>query len=226
MGQDEQGIAAAAVEAEARAAFEATFAIERKISFARFRDEFFPQVSLPAAISLSNGGGEVDALTVWTQIRSFLVGSVEAILHKERTDTASDLSLDAFLSPEVFSYGRCRIDDGAKRVIYHVYVKYREHLGATGMWDDTDLIMDVALKLRRHYGYHALPPEQLGHVGSLDAHAQPLYDRIYIDEVQVRMRADYKDGPGLRSVSHWVGFICPLRVLFKRTPRISFRGSS
>jgi hypothetical protein len=180
---DNGGMARAELEAEASAAFESSFANERKVDFVRFRDDFMSQLPAAIAAALLNEG--VDALTVWTHIRSFLVGSVEAVLHKERT--GAWLSLEDYLDPEVFSYGRCRVVDTAKRSMYRVFVKYREYLEATVSWDDTDLIQDVALRLRRHYRYHELQPEQLRHAGSLDTHTEPLYDRIYIDEVQVKL---------------------------------------
>ncbi len=68
----------------------------KKVDFVRFRDKVFSLLTTKAARTL-------DALVVWTQIRSLLKGSMKAALE------GGVLSLATYLDTSKFSSDRCRM---------------------------------------------------------------------------------------------------------------------
>ena len=149
----------------------------RRLDFKRFRDSIFPEISPSKSKmkrshkaqqhSVRSEEDGLDPLVAWTQIRSFIKGSIEAVLQHH------PLTLDQYLDMKVFGKDRCRLSPDQRREAYHLYTLYDEMRRERGLWDDTD---QVAALLHRSRLQHT-------------AIAEP-YDRVYVDEVQDCMQAE------------------------------------
>ena len=135
----------------------------RRLDYKRFRDFIFPEISPSKSKSKRTGKAwdGLDPLVVWTQIRSFIKGSIEAALQHH------PLTLDQYLDMETFGKDRCRLSPDQRREVYQLYTRYDEMRRERGLWDDAD---QVAALLHRSRLQHT-------------AIAEP-YDRVYVDEVQ------------------------------------------
>ncbi len=116
-----------------------------------------------SSISRKQQKSSLDPLQVWTQIRSFIKGSYEAA--KE----CRPLSLEEYLG---IAPKRCRLKEEKRRLAYQVFESYQVYLVGEGLWDDMDRTMELVQHLLQGGGSS----------GALDMY----YDKIYLDEVQVR----------------------------------------
>jgi hypothetical protein len=108
---------------------------------------------------------KLDALQVWTQIRTFIKGSFEAAQQRQPLAETQYLGL---------SQDRCRLDEGARKRAYAIFSRYKIMASENGLWDDCDRTMQVVNQL------------QIAH-----SHGAPaLFDRIYADEVQDTTQAE------------------------------------
>ena len=142
----------------------------RRLDFKRFRDSIFPEISQSKSKrsgkawqrnSSDEGGGGLDPLVVWTQIRSFIKGSIEAALQHH------PLTLDQYLDTEAFGKDRSRLSPDQRREVYHLYTRYDEVRRERGLWDDADQVAALLHRSRLQHTAIAAP-----------------YDRVYVDEVQ------------------------------------------
>ncbi|KAJ1389928.1 hypothetical protein B484DRAFT_409171, partial [Ochromonadaceae sp. CCMP2298] len=102
---------------------------------------------------------KLDPLVAWTQIRSFIKGSVGALLGEgegvggssggdgsgsgnsgNSSSGSRALSLSAYLA---LAKGRCRLQPAEREEAYKVYVQYEAHLRSKGLWDDCDRVMRI-----------------------------------------------------------------------------------
>ena len=149
---------------------------EAYVRFATFRDDFY------AAHRGERGAGAagVDALLVWTQIRSFICGSIEAVELSIRSGgVAPCVPLEAYLDREKFSAGRCRLTDEQRRAAYACFERYRKWKAENGLWDDSDRILGTlgaVIRSRQAAGD--------GGAGAPGAPGVVAFDRVYVDEVQ------------------------------------------
>jgi UvrD/REP helicase N-terminal domain len=111
---------------------------------------------------------DVDALVIWTQIRSFIKGSIEALV-KGRPKY---LGLQEYLDMEVFSVARCRLSKLQREKAYEAFLRYENEKRRNNLWDDCDRISAL------HTGLETATRE----LGSIPAGL--LFDRVYVDEVQ------------------------------------------
>ena len=144
----------------------------RRLDYKRFRDSIFPEIS-PSKSKRSGkswqrdssggdgGGNGLDPLVVWTQIRSFIKGSIEAALQHH------PLTLDQYLDTEAFGKDRSRLSPDQRREVYHLYTRYDEVRRERGLWDDADQVAALLHRSRLRHTAIAAP-----------------YDRVYVDEVQ------------------------------------------
>ncbi|GFH43984.1 P-loop containing nucleoside triphosphate hydrolase protein [Chaetoceros tenuissimus] len=128
------------------------------MDFFRFKKEMF-----------SNGAEDIDPLVVWTNIRSFIKGSIEA-LRSER----GYLSKEEYLA---FGKKRCRFSEEQRETIYDIFQRYQEFMDANALWDENDRIIALLrrLKLAREAN-----PELLHN----DCKTWAKFDKVYVDEVQ------------------------------------------
>jgi hypothetical protein len=134
-----------------------TYTASRRVDYERFR------AMLPAPRPVKRGGARLDALVLWTQIRSFIKGSIEA------ARAGRPLTLEEYLdlAPE-----RCRLAPHQRREAYAVFQEYESRLVRDGLWDDSGRVMDVLIQWLCDCQPAATAP------------CSALYDRVYVDEVQ------------------------------------------
>lgn len=129
-----------------------------------------------------NGGKGVDALIVWTNIRSFLKGSIEAL--QQNTDTADNtssnfvVSEEEYLSLDKFGKKRCRLPMDQRKIVYEIFLKYQEYLASSGAWDNCDRIISLIQRLLAAKNSHPDLFDSMNHT------AWCKWSKIYVDEVQ------------------------------------------
>ena len=115
----------------------------------------------------------IDAVTAWTQIYSFIKGSVDTFkVGKVNSYGYKELSRDVYVdtSPTaVISQNRSRLNTEQRERAYNIYEHYRIWMSEDVKgWDETDIVMAVLQNL----------DEQLCNGN------EPKYHKIYVDEVQ------------------------------------------
>ena len=123
----------------------------------------------------------VDALIVWTNIRSFLKGSIEAL---QSTSNNKDffVSKEEFLSENNFGKRRCRLETGQRELVYEVFLRYKEQLAETNAWDNCDRIVALIQRLLAAKKSH---PDIFEGIQSWCK-----WSKIYVDEVQDYTQAE------------------------------------
>ncbi|KAJ1437500.1 P-loop containing nucleoside triphosphate hydrolase protein [Ochromonadaceae sp. CCMP2298] len=138
------------------------------------------------------GRPKPDPLVAWTQIRSFIKGSVEALLGEgdwegvagssinSRTSSSGvrALSESAYLA---LSNKRCRLQSSDQKEAYAVYLLYEAALRSKGLWDDCDRVMRILTTgLDLIAGKRGWDGSDRGGGGC----GFPAFDKVYVDEVQ------------------------------------------
>ena len=126
--------------------------------FFRFKKEMF-----------GNGTEGIDPLLVWTNIRSFIKGSIEA-LRSER----GYLSKEEYLT---LGKKRCRFSEEQRETIYDIFQSYQDFMDANELWDENDRIIALVRRLKR--AREANPELVLNSCNTLAK-----FDKVYVDEVQ------------------------------------------
>ncbi|KAG7361350.1 UvrD-like helicase [Nitzschia inconspicua] len=129
---------------------------QNQMTFARFKLEVYKQATF-----------QVDALIVWSQIRSFIKGSVEAV------KAGRPLTRDEYLQ---LGNSRCRLSKKHRESAYAAFQVYESYMKATpDLWDETDRINEILSSIRR---------------ASPEVVAELSFDHIYVDEVQDYAQAE------------------------------------
>ena len=97
-----------------------------EVTYARFRREVYPFINMRSECKL-------DALVMWTQIRSFIKGSIEAA-----HPLGEPLSKEQYVA---LPRSRCKLSPAEKEHVYEVYMRYEEYLGSMGLWDEVRLML-------------------------------------------------------------------------------------
>lgn len=118
------------------------------VTFERFKSQFYHL-----------GNYDLDPLLVWTAIRSFLIGSIEAFQSPGRI-----LPREHFVGGRL-GRNRCRIPSGHRNEVYDIFLRYQRWKESAKLFDDSDRV-NILLDL----------------LGSLN---QRIQTKIYVDEVQV-----------------------------------------
>jgi hypothetical protein len=128
------------------------------MDFFRFKKEMF-----------SDGTECIDPLVVWTNIRSFIKGSMEAL-----GSEGGYLSKEEFLA---LGKKRYRLSEDQRETIYNIFERYRDFMDANELWDENDRIVALLrrLKLARGANFDLLH-------NSSKSWAK--FDKVYVDEVQ------------------------------------------
>eukprot|EP00547_Thalassionema_nitzschioides_P017852 CAMPEP_0194239112 /NCGR_PEP_ID=MMETSP0158-20130606/5677_1 /TAXON_ID=33649 /ORGANISM="Thalassionema nitzschioides, Strain L26-B" /LENGTH=1368 /DNA_ID=CAMNT_0038973517 /DNA_START=483 /DNA_END=4585 /DNA_ORIENTATION=- len=106
---------------------------------------------------------ELDALQVWTQIRSFIKGSYEAITLNRPLTKEEYLGL---------SKDRCRLDAEQRCRAYTIFQRYQGLLDNNGWWDEVGKARYVYVALQKKFN------------DLMEERIMPLYTHIYVDEIQ------------------------------------------
>jgi len=128
------------------------FSREKRMDFRRFKQECF------------GSGDVVDALTVWTSIRSFIKGSIEAL-----KEPGGILPKSSY---EEFGRRRCRLSLHQRLSAYESFERYHRYMKANKLWDDCDRVALLLRKIKdaRARGLACVEPIQ--------------YSKGYVDEIQ------------------------------------------
>lgn len=111
----------------------------------------------------------VDPMVAWTNIRTFLKGSIEALVEQEQVMTK-----EAFLG---LGKKRCRLATTEREAVYDLFIRYQKVMERQNLWDYCDRITSLLKRLQasqeeEHPSYDTVR-----------------YTKIYVDEIQ-----DYTQG--------------------------------
>jgi hypothetical protein len=145
-----------------------------RITFARFRKEFYEDFLLSKDKKRKSTDPDfrhISPLRAWTQIYSFIKGSIEAAKSSEKC-----ISRAEYTEGEAFSSGRCRLEKEDREIAYSIYERYRDWCASCTprVWDQMDLVL-VVYDMLMHYNR---------------AGYEPFYNRVYVDEVQDLTQAE------------------------------------
>jgi hypothetical protein len=123
----------------------ATFLPSKKMDLSRFKKDVCHQ------------GSPLDALLLWTQIRSLIKGSI-ANLDRPRS------------REEYMNLGKneCRLTQEQRASCYSVFETYERYMNECKLWDDCDRMTSILRQLQSD-------PEARFAMG---------YDKVYVDEIQ------------------------------------------
>jgi hypothetical protein len=124
-----------------------------------------------------NGDKGIDALIVWTNIRSFIKGSIEAI-----QNPGFVIPEESYLSQENFGKKRCRLSDEQRKIVYDVFLRYQQKAAELNTWDNCDRI--IAL-IQRLLAAKTSDPDMFQRK---DCWCK--WSKIYVDEVQDYTQAE------------------------------------
>jgi hypothetical protein len=158
--------------------------------------DFFPEDLLMKFSTFKrdvyDGNKGVDALIAWTIIRSFLKGSIEAL---QNSSSANEffVSKEDFLSEKNFGKKRCRLATEQRKVVYEIFLTYKEKLAEINAWDNCDRIVALIQRLQAAKRSHPNIFEGL--------ESWCKWSKIYVDEVQDYTQSEillffYLSGPG------------------------------
>ncbi len=143
----------------------------KHVSFTKFRTEIYP------VLNEFHGNKRItmlDASIVWTQIRSFIQGSIEAATI---SPAPRPLLLEEYLG---MADKRCKVTRMERAKVYKVFLRYQEYMQKGGLWDDAIRVLDLLSQLR----WEISDANFTGREASLH------YDRVYVDEVQDSNQAE------------------------------------
>ena len=123
---------------------------DKHVDYNRFKSEVFPA---------SVRGSKLDALVVWTAMRTFIKGSFEAVIRGQPVEE------NVFID---FGESRLRLTPEQRREAYHAYTLARAYYCTHGLYDDCDKMLEIHNALRAGA---ALPTDLR-------------FYKVYVDEVQ------------------------------------------
>jgi hypothetical protein len=119
----------------------------------------------------------VDALVVWTVMRSFIKGSYEAVLGIDATGARrperAGIPVDDVETLLSLGEERLRLSPEQRREAFELCLKCRAEYGCKGFWDNGDLVLAI------HSALVQASEEQRHEFGTLCK-----FDKVYVDEVQ------------------------------------------
>jgi hypothetical protein len=141
------------------------------VDFHKFRDKLFHK------ITHHHKSTTLDPLIVWTQIRSFIKGSIEAIKQESTSNhhSTSFLSKEIYLDMMIFPFDRCRLNEIQREEAYHIFLRYQEFIEQNNLWDDMDQVRYIL---------------KSGLDKFKDFYFPVFFKKIYVDEVQDYTQAE------------------------------------
>ena len=125
----------------------------------------------PKINSKARGGSrsELSPTTVWTEIKSFIKGSVEAL-----DSEGGRLNLDAY---KQLGAKRSSMDDSEREIVYELYDRYERLKRRKHCFDEMDFVFNLVSRVRK-YGHDLNDTDMHGRGGGVSLHG------IFVDEVQ------------------------------------------
>ena len=156
-----------------------SFFPSQRVDFMRFKQEFYNTQS-----SSSSKEKKVSAMILWTAIRTFIKGSIEA-----HQSPDGNLPKDDFIAVEKLGKNRCRVPAEYRASMYDEFLKYEEYKAKLGLWDDIDRIQHLLSRLNKCMNTEPAVFDELRK------------SKIYVDEVQDYTQIEillffYLGGPG------------------------------
>lgn len=142
------------------------------LKFYEFRDNFYGTLTAQSKRYRDSRGVEIqmNALTAWTQIYSFIKGSVESVM------AGRPLTREQYTDLNLIGKGRCKLDNEARNCAYTIFEKYQSWISSLhNRWDAQDLVIEVYQRLKMFLA---------------NGHEEALYNRVYVDEVQDMTQAE------------------------------------
>ena len=142
---------------------------ERYVSFNKFQNDIWIKLITKLNKRFVNSL-TLSPSVVWTQIQSFLKGSIEVIIDNK----FELLKEEQYLDMSIFPRDRCKLTQQQRKEAYILFETYQELLFEMKLWDDSDKVLDILKRFgtdiysNRHSFNHQILR----------------YDKIYIDEIQ------------------------------------------
>ena len=148
----------------------------KRVDYTRFKNEIFPLIRG----RLKTGAG-LDALVLWTSIRSFIKGSIEAVVgiddkgQSNQENAGMPINYNTFVGLGV---NRMRLSQAQRHEAFEAATVVAAIYKEQTLWDDADLVLAV------HGGLERMRHENMLN-GSLEQtnHCRMFY-KVYMDEVQ------------------------------------------
>ena len=172
----------------------------------------------PKINSKARGGArsELSPACVWTEIKSFIKGSAEALDSK-----GGCLDLDSY---KQLGAKRSSMDDTEREVVYGLYLRYERLKRRRHAFDEMDFVFNLVSRVRK-YGHDPNDVDAQGRGGGVSLHG------IFVDEVQdftqaeVQLLLEVSDDPNAlflagdtaQAINRGVGFrFKDIKTLFHR----------
>ncbi len=137
------------------------FLPRQRMDFAKFKRDVY------------HGDNGLDPLLVWTNIRSFIKGSIDAV----KSLPSSAVSREEYISSEVFKKVS-RVKPDEMESVYDIYKRYETYIQDHDLWDNCDRMMALLQRL----------------VFAMENHPEVYYGlrktKIYVDEIQDYTQAE------------------------------------
>ncbi len=137
------------------------FPPRQRMDFARFKRDVY------------HGDDGLDPLLVWTNIRSFIKGSIDAV----KSLPNSAVSREEYISSDVFKKVS-RVKSDEMENVYDIYTRYETYMQENGLWDNCDRMMALLQRLVLAINHHP------------DVYYALRKTKIYVDEIQDYTQAE------------------------------------
>jgi hypothetical protein len=148
-----------------------------RVDYLKFKRDIFPAV---LAVRRRAATCTIDALVVWTLMRSFIKGSYEAVLGIDSTGTRrperSGKEIDDLETLLSLGEERLRLSREQRREAFELCLKCRAEYDSKGLWDNGDLVLAI---------HSALDPASKCNAQQRHAFETLCkFYKVYVDEVQ------------------------------------------
>lgn len=152
-----------------------TFPASQHVGIHRFKAEFYDKHASKE---------KIDALVVWTTIRTLIKGSIEAFQSPKCV-----LSNDDFVSSEKLGKNRCKISPDLHEYVYDMFLQYSKFIKNQHLWDDSDRFVSLLWRLLDAKSSNSTYYEKVRR------------SNVYVDEIQDYSQVEillffYLGGPG------------------------------
>jgi superfamily I DNA/RNA helicase len=108
----------------------------------------------------------LDVLVIWSQIRSFIKGSIEAV------QAGRPLTQEEYLG---LGENRCRLPREQRQTAYAAYEQYQQYLSHGRLWDDCDRLAVLLRKIQ---------------AADYEVREEIAFHKVYVDEIQDYTQAE------------------------------------
>jgi hypothetical protein len=158
----------------AKALFAFTREDQRRVTWKRFQEVLWPRMKVERQKRSSKLQITLEPLVVYTQIRTHIKGSLEAVC------AMKPIELEDYLE---FATKRCRLTKEQRIETYELYRIYAAFLEEEGRWDDNDRALDIIEAAKWDDGTRINWNRFGGGMGGA-------WDRVYVDEIQDNTQAE------------------------------------